>query len=166
MSGVELTADAVDLAVEEVDQRPEQVGLEARFSEAGDECVEDVGDGGREAVGLGQRSWVGVIGKGAVAVHLQLVEQVRGGGGGVDGSSLSRAAPIAAFVAIARPGGGTDRHPQAKPEGRSAAEDGGARLSCLARKGPIGPRGRKLRDGVAGRARLRPDRSNEGACVQ
>jgi hypothetical protein len=41
-------------------------------------------------------------------------------------------------------GGGPDRHPQAKPEGRSAAEDGGARLSCLARKRPVRAAGKKV----------------------
>ncbi len=64
--GVELAADAVDAAMEEVDQRPEQVGqvgLQARLAEARDECVEDVGDGAGEAIRIGQWPRVGLVGE-------------------------------------------------------------------------------------------------------
>jgi len=172
---VELAADAVDAAMEEVHQRPEkvgQVGLEARLAEAGDECVEDVGDGAGEAVGSGERPRVGFVGEGTVAVELELVEQVRGGGGGLGGVGVVEAVGHGRVLAVtgrAHRGlrgdhpaeGGTDRHPQAKPEGRNAAEDGGAWLSCLAIKRPVRGAGKKASRRRCGEARLRPNRSLE-----
>ncbi|TAJ96961.1 MAG: hypothetical protein EPO41_04795 [Reyranella sp.] len=57
-------------------------------------------------------------------------------------SFVGSAAPIAAFV-------GVDRRQAARARtacGRSAAEDGGPRLSCLARNAGAAGRGRKLKD--------------------
>ena len=114
---VELALDAVDGAVEEVDEGPEQVveiGLEAGVGERRDERVEDVGERRLRRLGLGQRPRIGLVLEGAVAVELQLGEEVVGRGGGVRGLevgvvvvgrhgdvlSSDSAAPIAAFTAI------------------------------------------------------------------
>ena len=70
---VEFALDALVGAVEEIDRRPEQI-LEVRFeaglAQACDKCVEDVGDGGSDDAGFGQRSRVGFVLEGAVAVKL------------------------------------------------------------------------------------------------
>ncbi|MFC7691814.1 hypothetical protein ACFQY5_21800 [Paeniroseomonas aquatica] len=88
-------------------------------------------------------------------MELEFIEQVRGGGGGAGGFGVVEAIGHGRVLAVTgrahrglrgdHPAGdGTDRHPQAKPEGRSAAEDAGARLSCLARKRPVRAAGKKV----------------------
>ena len=71
--------DAVCGAVEEVDGRPEQVleiGFEARVMERRDQRVEDVGHGAADGVGFGQRSWVGLVLEGTMAIELEFGEHV------------------------------------------------------------------------------------------
>ena len=79
---VELALDAVGGAVEQVDRRPQQVlevGFEARVTQRRDQRVEDVGHGAADGVGFGQRPRVGLVLEGAVAVELELGEQMIGG---------------------------------------------------------------------------------------
>jgi hypothetical protein len=78
---IELALDAVDLAVEEVDERPEKIGeivLEPRARQHGGEGL----DGGVElaahGVGFGQRPRIGLVLAGATAVEHELVEEMRG----------------------------------------------------------------------------------------
>lgn len=103
---------------------------------------------------MGQRPRVRLVRGGAVAVELELVEQMRGGAGGVGGSGVGEAVGHGRVLAVtgrAHRGlrgdhparGGYDRHPQAERENRSAAEDGGARLSCLSGKRPVRAAGKK-----------------------
>jgi len=79
---VQLPADPVGCAVEEVDRRPEEivkVGFEARVLEGADQGVEDVGDGARDPVAVWQWPLVGLIGEGSVAVELEFIEDMVGG---------------------------------------------------------------------------------------
>ena len=74
--------------MEAVDRRPEQrfeVGIETRVGKRSGQGVEDVVDGAVDGFVFGQRPQVGLAGARLVAVELQLVENVRGGGCGVDG---------------------------------------------------------------------------------
>ena len=96
-----------------------------------DECVEDVGDGSRDDTGFGQRSRVGFVLEGAIAVELEFGKDVIGRGCGVwrlvvvsrcARSSwwlpfVGSAAPIAAFMATK--GGG--RTGPAPPSAATAA---------------------------------------------
>ena len=69
--------------MEEVDGRPEQileVGFEAGVAQGDDEGVEDVGDGAGDGLGFGQRSRVGFVLEGAIAVELEFGEDVIGRG--------------------------------------------------------------------------------------
>ena len=73
--------DAVDLAVEQVDERPQEIGeivFEPGAGQHGaqglDDCVELAADG----IGFGQRPRIGFVLAGAMAVERQLVEQMRG----------------------------------------------------------------------------------------
>ena len=78
---VEFALDAADGAVEEIDGRPEQVlevGFEAGVGQGDDEGVEDVGDGAGDGVAFGQRSRVGLVLEGAIAVELEFGEDVIG----------------------------------------------------------------------------------------
>ena len=146
---VEFAFDPLVGAVEEIDGRPQQVlevGFEAGFAQGRDEGVEDVGDGGSDDTGFGQRSRVGFVLEGAIAVKLELGEDVIGRGcrvrrlvglfvvvdrhGGV--SFVGSAAPIAAFMATKGGGRTGPAPPSASDSGRSAAEDGGSRLFCFA----------------------------------
>ena len=80
---VEFAFDPADGAVEEIDGRPEQifeVGFEAGVAKGGDEGVEDVGDGAGDGLGFGQRSRVGLVLEGAIAVELEFGEDVIGRG--------------------------------------------------------------------------------------
>ncbi len=80
---VEFALDPVDGAVEEVDGRPEQVvevGFEAGVAEGRDQGVEDVGDGAGDDVALRERSRIGFVLEGAVAVELEFGEDVVGRG--------------------------------------------------------------------------------------
>ena len=80
---VELAFDPVGGAVEEIDGRPEQVfevGFEARVAQRRDEGVEDVGDGAGDGVGFGQRSRIGLVLEGTVAIELKFGEDVIGRG--------------------------------------------------------------------------------------
>ena len=75
--GVELTVDPSGHAVEDVGQGPEQVlevGLEAGVGERRDEGVEDVGERALDMIRFGQWPGIGLVGEGAVAEELQLVE--------------------------------------------------------------------------------------------
>ena len=79
---VELALDAVGGAVEEIDGRPQQVlevGLEAGVAQRRDQRVEDVGHGAADGVAFGQRSRVGLVLEGSVAIELKLGEHVIGG---------------------------------------------------------------------------------------
>ena len=83
---IEGALDPVGGAVEHIDRGPQQVfeiGFEARVSQRGDQGVEDVGEGDAELVFVGERSRVGVVLKGTVAVELEFGEDRRGGGSGV-----------------------------------------------------------------------------------
>ena len=74
---------AVDGAVEEIDDRPEQVlevRFEARVAQSRDESVEDVRDGAGHGIAFGKRSWIGLVLEGTVAIKLKLVEDVIGRG--------------------------------------------------------------------------------------
>jgi len=83
---VEFAFDALVGAVEEIDGRPQQVlevWFEACFAQAHDECVEDVGHGGSDDTGFGQRSRVGFVLEGAIAVKLECGKDVISWGRGV-----------------------------------------------------------------------------------
>jgi len=79
---IELALDAVDLAVEQIDERPQQVG-EILFepcpgqhrAEGFDHGAELAADGVR----LRQRARIGLVPAGAMAAEGQFVQQVRGG---------------------------------------------------------------------------------------
>ena len=80
---IEFALDPVDGAVEEIDGRPEQVlevGLEPRVAEGRDQGVEDVGEGAGDGVAFGKRPRIGLVVEGAVAVELNLAEEVIGWG--------------------------------------------------------------------------------------
>src|ERR1700730_12872860 len=79
--GVELALDAVGLAVEQVDEGPQQIGeivLEARAGQHGEESLDDGAELSVDGVGLGQRSWIRLVLAGAITVERELVEQIRG----------------------------------------------------------------------------------------
>ena len=62
-----------------VDQsRSFEIGFEARVAERADDGVEDVGDGAGDRIGLGQRSWIGLVLEGTVAIELEFGEDVIG----------------------------------------------------------------------------------------
>ncbi len=68
--------------MEDVDGRPEEiveVGFEARVLQGADQGVEDIGDGARDLVAVGQKPLVGLVGEGAIAVELEFVEDMVGG---------------------------------------------------------------------------------------
>ena len=80
---VEFALDPVGGAVEEVDGRPEQIveiGFEAGVAQGGDQGVEDVGDGAGDGVAFGQRSRIGFVLEGTIAVELEFGEDVIGRG--------------------------------------------------------------------------------------
>jgi hypothetical protein len=80
---VELALYAVDGAVEEIDDRPEQVleiGFETRVAQGRDQGVEDVCDGAGHGIAFGKRSRIGLVLEGTVAIELKLVEDVIGRG--------------------------------------------------------------------------------------
>ncbi len=80
---VEFAFDAFVGAVEEIDGRPQEileVGFEAGFAQARDECVEDVGDGRGDDTGFRQRSRVGFVLEGPIAVKLEFGKDVIGRG--------------------------------------------------------------------------------------
>jgi hypothetical protein len=79
-------------------------------------------------------------------------------------SLVGSAAPIAAFVAITETAGGPGLHRAERSDsGRSAAEDGGRRLFCLAMQSRALPGGGKWPPtAVAGPGRLPSDRPLEG----
>jgi hypothetical protein len=134
--------------VEEIDGRPQEiieVGFEAGLAQARDERVEDVGDGGSDDTGVGQRSRVGLVLEGAIAVKLEFGEDVIGWGCGVRWLVvcfvvLDRHSgfPWSDWSHSSRPSwrrkaaGGPDLHRGAQRSGRSKAEDGGSRLFCFA----------------------------------
>jgi hypothetical protein len=67
--------------MKEIDGRPEQVfevGFEAGVAQRDDEGVEDVDDGAGDDMALGQRSRVGLVLEGMVAVELKFGEDVIG----------------------------------------------------------------------------------------
>jgi hypothetical protein len=83
---VELALDAIGLAVEQVDERPEEIGeivLEARARQHGAEGLDHGVELAAYGVGLGQRARIGFVLAGAMAVERKLVEQMRGRRGGV-----------------------------------------------------------------------------------
>ncbi len=52
---------------------------DARVLQSADQGVEDVGDGARDLVAVGQKPLVGLVGEGSVAVELEFVEDMVGG---------------------------------------------------------------------------------------
>ena len=61
---VEITFDALDLAVEEVDERPQEIGeivLEAGAGQHHGEALDGSADVAADGVGLGQRSGIGLV---------------------------------------------------------------------------------------------------------
>ena len=98
---VEFAFDPLVGAVEEIDGRPQEileVGFEAGFAQARDEGVEDIGDGGSDDTGFGQRSRVGFVLEGTIAVKLEFGEDVVG-----RGCRMRRL--IGLFVVVDRHGG-------------------------------------------------------------
>ena len=80
---VEFALDAGDGAVEKIDSGPEQifeVRFEAGVSEGGDKGVEDVGDGASDSPSFRQRSRVGFVLEGAIAMELEFVKEASGRG--------------------------------------------------------------------------------------
>jgi hypothetical protein len=76
---VEPALDPAGGTMEEVDGRPEQlaeIGLEASVAQGDDKGVEDVGAGAGDGLGFGQRSRVGFVLEGAIAVELEFGEDV------------------------------------------------------------------------------------------
>jgi hypothetical protein len=110
------------LAAKEIDGRPEQileVGFEAGFAQACDECVEDVGDGRGDDTGFGQRSRVGFVLERAVTVKLEFGKDVIGWGCGVW-------LLVVGLVALDRHGGFpcSDRPRSSRPSWRRKAAAG------------------------------------------
>ncbi len=82
---VEPSRQALGLAVEEVDEGPEQVGqfvLQPRADQQAGQCLEDGAEGHLRRLGLGQRPRVGLVAEGAVGEGGEFVEEVGGGRGG------------------------------------------------------------------------------------
>jgi hypothetical protein len=80
---VERALHPVGGAVEQIDGRPQQVveiGFEAGITQGHDQGIEDVGDGAADDARLGQRTRIGLVLEGTVAVELELGEDVRGRG--------------------------------------------------------------------------------------
>ena len=79
---IELALDAVDLAVEQIDERPQQVG-EILFEPCpGQHRAERFHHGAElaaDGIGLRQRARIGLVPAGAMAAKSQFVQQVRGG---------------------------------------------------------------------------------------
>ena len=142
---IELALDAVDLAVEDVDEGPQQIVevlFEPRTGQHRGKRVSDGADLAAHGVGIGQRTRIRLILERAVAVERQLVEEVRSrrervrriigfgvgkaGRKGIRASSGSpvagRAAPIAAFTAIPLPETDPGRHPQPALPARAEAQ--------------------------------------------
>ena len=84
--GVERAFDAVDLAMEQVDERPQEIaeivlepGAGQHRAQGLDCCVQLAADG----VGFGQRPGIGFVLAGAMAVECESFEQMRGRRGGM-----------------------------------------------------------------------------------
>jgi hypothetical protein len=80
---VELLFDAVHGAVEHIDGRPEEIGeieVEAGVGDRGDQGVEDVGDGAFDDAVFRWRALVQLVFGGAIAVELQVLDQMVGRG--------------------------------------------------------------------------------------
>jgi hypothetical protein len=79
--GVELALDAVDLPMEQVDERPQQVGEIVLEPRPGQQFAQRL-DGGAEMspcnFGLGKRPRIGLVLAEAMAVERELVEEMRG----------------------------------------------------------------------------------------
>ncbi len=78
--GVELAFDAVGLAVEQVDEGPQEIGeivLEARAGQHGAEGLDHGVELAAHGVGLGQGTRIGLVLAGAMAVKRDFVEQMR-----------------------------------------------------------------------------------------
>ena len=80
---VEFAFDPVGGAVKEIDGRPEEIGevrFEAGVVQGSDQGVEDVGDGASDTVAFGKRPGIGFVSERTVAVELELLQNVVGGG--------------------------------------------------------------------------------------
>jgi hypothetical protein len=75
--GIELTLDPADAAVEDIHDRPEQclqVGFKASVGQGCDQRIEHVGEGALQLGRLRQRTRIGLVVIGPVAVEGELVE--------------------------------------------------------------------------------------------
>ena len=150
--GVELALDALGLAVEQIDEGPEQIVGVVLEAGAGEQGFERFGDGAEMALDgfvSGHRPRIGLVLSRPVAVQRQLVEQIRGRRGGVV-FGLGIAVGEGEGAVVRRHGGAflpegirprpsrPSRRSQAgdgdaaHPQGRSNAEDGGGEAFCFA----------------------------------
>ena len=82
---VKFAFDAVELAVEQVDERPQQIieiVLEAGAGQHGAQRFDRIVELGLHGIGFGQRPRIGLVLAGTMAIERQLVEQMRGRRGG------------------------------------------------------------------------------------
>ena len=80
---VELTIDSFGGALKEIDRGPQKVGkvrFEARVLQRDNERVKDVGNGSRDEATFGQWPAVGLVFEGAMAVELELLQEMLGRG--------------------------------------------------------------------------------------
>jgi len=78
---IELALDAVDLAIEQIDERPKKIGqvvLEPGVGEHGAQGVNHGVEMGLRGLRLGQRTRIGLVAAEAMAVPCDLIEQMRG----------------------------------------------------------------------------------------
>lgn len=96
---IKLAFDLADHAVEDVDGGPEKllkIRLQPRLGEGGGDGVENIRHRPADALRLGQRPWVRLVGEGTVAIHLKFSQHMGGRGCGVVG-----------FETVGRAGHGT-----------------------------------------------------------
>ena len=143
---VEIPRDPLGGAVEDVDDRPEQiveVGLEAGVAQGDDQGIEDVGDRSRDRIAVGERPRIGLVGEGAVAIELKLRQDVVGRRGSL-GRSWSSCSLMGCSAAGPRP---------SRPSWRRSRQAGrtGTRSGSAGPKRSGGPQGPAIlpRDGKA-----------------
>ena len=155
---VEAAVDAVGGAVEEVDERPEQVvevGFEPGVAEHAGEGVEDVGEAGPDHLVVGQRPRIGLVLMRTVAVQLQFEDDAVGRRGGVVGLVARRRREARRSWRVSVGCGRAHRGLTAKPgraPGAAAPKAGAKRRTAQ----PLRPRPGGGRDRLSGRPRARP----------